>query len=58
MRRKSLAPMYKSRPSKCFVLRDETITGTMLLMVYAEFLSWVFNSRGVRTHILDDFEAI
>lgn len=39
-RRKSLAPMYKSKPSKCFVFRDDTITGTMLSIVCGKLLSW------------------
>jgi hypothetical protein len=42
MRRKSLAPTYKSRPSKCFVFKDDAITGTMLSMVYVEMMELAF----------------
>lgn len=36
MHRKSLAPIYKAKPSRHFVFKDDTITGTVLSIVCAE----------------------
>jgi hypothetical protein len=58
IRRKSRAPMYKSRPLEYFVFKDEAITGTMLSMVCTTSLNKFPKSEQVRTYILDDSEAV